>query len=102
MDRENHLHLFSGGSRGKSGYGSPSSLVIDFGTLQRRNKRDMLGNILGYIGPAAEYLDPPLHVFYSILHLAVITIFLSTTKNRLSCHFCANCRFWTGIDSASL
>jgi len=27
---------------GKSGHGSPSNLAIDFGPLQRRNKREIL------------------------------------------------------------
>jgi len=55
MDRENHLHLFSGGSRGKPDLCPPSSLAIDFGTLQRRNKREILGNLLDYIGPQPNF-----------------------------------------------
>jgi len=48
MDTTTH----SGGSRGKSSHGSPSSLTLDFGHHQRRDKRETLGNC-----PPAEWLD---------------------------------------------
>ena len=77
MDRENHLHLFSGGSRGKPDLCPPSSLAIDFGTLQRRNKREILGNMhIRLHWTPTEYLDPPMHVFSSILHLQRLLLIL--------------------------
>src|SRR6218665_937456 len=92
---------------------TPSSLAIDFGTLQRRNKHEILGNTLNFFPPPAECLDMPLHVFASILHLQriFIILFLSTKKNRCLCYFvcvcvcvcaCANCRLWTRLDNSSL
>src|SRR6218665_887068 len=46
-DLGNHLHVFSGGTRGNFGHGSPSSLAIDFSpTSNEENKREILGNIL--------------------------------------------------------
>ena len=36
---------------------SPSSLVIDFGPLQQRNKREILGNILNFPPPPATCVN---------------------------------------------
>src|SRR6218665_1749526 len=44
--------IISGGSRGKSGHGPPSSLAIDFGPLQQRNKHEILENILNCPPPS--------------------------------------------------
>src|SRR6218665_3637072 len=99
---------------------TPSSLAIDFGTLQRRNKHEILGNTLNFFPPPAECLDMPLHVFASILHLQriFIILFLSRLPRRIDacvilCVWecvclclcvcvCANCRLWTRLDNSSL
>src|SRR6218665_1718524 len=53
---------FSGGSRGKSGHAlHPCSLAIVLASLQRRNKREILGSISNC--PHGECLDPPLYSF---------------------------------------
>ena|SRR6218665_736729 len=69
---------FSGGSRGKSGHAlHPCSLAIVLASLQRRNKREILGSISNcphgecldspHGVPLAECLDPPLYSFNTIM-----------------------------------
>ena len=69
--------ISSGGSRGTNPAMSPTSLAIDFSSLQWRNKREILGNILK-CPSAAEYLDP--------LHdISSNQIFGSVTEHIIAC-----------------